>query len=65
MDEQIYYFEREIKLLEKRQHEIIQQLDRMRTGGQRDAVKDQNKMLDMLKVNRKAVEILKNNKDEF
>lgn len=58
-NEELYFF-REINLLKKRQQEMIDVVGKMKTSGQRDAKQDQEKIMEMIRVNEKAIQTLKN-----
>lgn len=59
------YFYREIKVLEKRRKEMIHVVSNMKTRGLREAKQEQEKIMEAIRVNQKAIEILKNYSNEF
>lgn len=59
------YFYREIKVLEKRRKEMINVVANMKTRGLREAKQEQEKIMEAIRVNQKAIEILKNYSNEF
>lgn len=59
------YFYREIKVLERRKKEMIDVVSNMKTRGLRDAKIEQEEIMEAIRINQKAIEILTNYSDEF
>jgi len=58
------YFYREIKILEKRKQEMIEMVGNMKTQGNKEAKQDQEKIMEMIRVNEKAIQTLINYSNE-